>query len=405
MSVDRSLAGDVPPAERVPLEQVRDLIQMGHPLPFRVLDAQSRLLLAQGQSVLTERQFEMLNERGAWVEYAQVKKLRGERAAAAAGPGGGKVPSARHLTLFDRWEQQVWDYDALLRRVPKFQHMKPELEAFADGCIALIDRDPDVALYLAVRRDDRRFALYALTHALHVAAICLLTSRALGWPAERQRRLVCAALTMNVSMLELQAVLAEQAEPPNTRQREAIRLHPQLSADLLKRCGVDDAEWLDTVLMHHEEPGGGGYPNAVAEPSDAARLLRAADVYMAKISPRAVRAALAPQVAARQLYQAEQVDALGKSLAQALIRSIGIFPPGDLVTLKSGETALVTRRAAQGPAPKAAAISDARGVPSLATTPRDTAQPEFAIVGPLDPAKAAALPKLQPERFYGIIPG
>jgi HD-GYP domain-containing protein (c-di-GMP phosphodiesterase class II) len=404
MSATTSPATSVPPGERVPLSQVRDLIQMGQPLPFRVLDAQARLLLAQGQSVLTERQFEMLNERGAWVEGGQVQRVRGERAAAAAA-GAGKVPSARHVTLFDRWEQQVWDYDALLRRVPKFRDLKPELEAFADACIALVDRDPDVALYLAVRRDDRRFALYALTHALHVATICLLTSRALGWPVERQRRIVGAALTMNVSMLELQAVLAEQADPPNTRQREAIRLHPKVSVDLLRGCGVDDAEWLDAVLMHHEEPGGGGYPNAVAEPTEAARLLRAADVYMAKISPRAVRAALAPQVAARQLYQSEQVDALGKTLAQALIRSIGIFPPGDLVTLKSGETAVVTRRAAQGPAPRAAAISDARGNPSLATTPRDTAQPEFGIAGPLDPAKAAALPKLQPERFYGIIPG
>ncbi|MDP4301726.1 HD-GYP domain-containing protein [Leptothrix discophora] len=404
MSADPNHASDVPPAERVPLDQVRDLIHLGLALPFRVLDAQARLLLAQGQSVLTERQFDMLNERGAWVEYAQVKRLRGERAAAAA-TGAGKVPSARHPTLFDRWEQQVWDYDALLRRVPKFRELKPELEAHADACIALVDRDPDVALYLAVRRDDRRFALYALTHALHVAVICLLTSRALGWPVERQRRIVCAALTMNVSMLELQAVLAEQADPPNTRQREAIRLHPKLSVELLRRCGVDDEEWLDAVLMHHEEPGGGGYPQGVAEPTEAARLLRAADVYMAKISPRAQRAALAPQVAARQLYQAEQVDAQGKALSQALIRSIGIYPPGDLVTLKSGETAVVTRRAAQGPAPKAAAISDARGNPSLSTTPRDTAQAEFGIAGPLDPARAAQLPKLQPERFYGIIPG
>jgi HD-GYP domain-containing protein (c-di-GMP phosphodiesterase class II) len=313
------------------------------------------------------------------------------------------------MTLFDRWEQQVWDYDALLRRVHKSREpkadLKSELEAFADGCIALVDRDPDIAIYLAVRRDDRRFALYALTHALHVATVCLLTARTLGWSPERQRCVVGAALTMNVSMLELQAVLAEQIDPPSTRQREAIRLHPKLSVDLLRGCGVDDPQWLDAVLMHHEEPGGGGYPNAVTEPSDAARLLRVADVYMAKISPRAVRAALAPQVAARQVYQAEQVDALGKALAQALIRSIGVFPPGDLVALKSGETAVVTRRAAQGPAPRVAVISDTRGNPSLATTPRDTALPEFGIAGPLDPAKVAALPKLPPERFFGIIPG
>ncbi len=386
--------------ERVPLNEVRDLIALGQPLPFRVLDEHARLLLGKGQQVVSENQLAMLLERGAWVEREQVAAVRRLREAAGASITG-KVPSTRKLTLFDRWEKQVWDFDALQRRIGKFHDLRVDLETEADDVIALVDRDPDVALFNAVRRDDRRFALYALTHSLHVAALGILTGRMLGWDAARVQTLTRAALTMNVSTIELQATLAEQDTPPSTRQRELIRSHPQRSVQLLRDSGIDDAEWLATVEDHHEQSDGGGYPRGVKEASDLARVLRAADIYMANISPRAQRPALAPQVAVRQLFQQEQ----GSPVATAMLRAIGIFPPGDVVQLRSGEIAVVTRRAAKGPAPLVASVSNSRGVPVLDTLKRNTAEPEYAIVGPATPSQLMALPRLLPERFYGLIPG
>ena len=386
--------------ERVPLNDVRDLIALGHPLPFRVLDEHARLLLGKSQQVVSENQLSMLLERGAWVERDQVLAVRRLREAAGASIAG-KVPSARKLTLFDRWEKQVWDFDALQRRIGKFHDLRADLEAQADDVIALVDRDHDVALFNAVRRDDRRFALYALTHSLHVSALCILTGRLLGWDAARVQTITRAALTMNVSTIELQATLAEQETPPSTRQRELIRSHPQRSAQMLRDSGIVDAEWLSTVEDHHEQSDGGGYPRGIAEASDLARVLRAADIYMANISPRAQRPALAPQVAVRQLFQQDK----GSPIAAAMLRAIGIFPPGDVVQLRSGEIAVVTRRAAKGPAPLAATVSNSRGVPVLETHKRNTAEPEFAIVGPVTPSQLVALPRLLPERFYGLIPG
>lgn len=386
--------------ERVPLDQVRDLIVLGGVLPFRVFDANARLLLGQGQCVLTARQFEALVERGAWVERETVLALRREREAAALG-GAGKVPSARRLTLFDRWEQQIWDCDALLRRLVRGRMPLDELRAFALGCVALVEQDVDVALFIAVRRDDRRFALHALTHALHVATLCILSARRLGWSQERLLSLVQAALTMNLGMLELQAVLAEQPDPPSVRQREQIHEHPERAVRMLQDAGVEDAEWLAAVREHHEEPGGGGYPARITAPGEAAQVLRLADIYMARISPRATRAGLSPQAAARELYQKAPAD----PLANALIRSVGIYPPGDVVRLRSGEIAVVTRRAVQGPAPRVAAISNARGQPVQDTRALDSADAAHAIAGPLDPAVFATLPRLHPERFYGLLPG
>lgn len=381
--------------QRVPLGEVRDVVAIGEPLPFRVLDTQARLLLSQGQVVSGEAQLEALLERGAWVEYEAVQRVRQERGVAAAASLAST--DKRPDSLFDRWEQQVWGLDALLRKVNKHQPVAPELDAFAAAFVALVEFDVDVALFMAVRQDDRRFALYALTHGLHVATLAVLTGRQLGWPQPQVHRLACAALTMNVSLLELQATMAEQKEPPSKRQIDQIRGHPERSAQMLRGAGVTDAAWLDLVLDHHEQSGGGGYPRGLAQVSDEVRVLRAADVFSAKISARAQRPALAPQQAARELFQHEA----GSPLAGALIKSVGVHPPGELVQLRSGEVAIVTRRAAAGPSPKVACISNRNGQPIINTVFRDSADPEFAITGPC--TDRARFPKVPPERIYGLI--
>jgi HD-GYP domain-containing protein (c-di-GMP phosphodiesterase class II) len=381
---------------RVPLVEVHDLIAPGQPLPFRVLDGQGRMLLAAGQKVLDVRQLQALLERGACVEYDAVQEVRRERAAAAAARSG-LTPSSRKRTLFDAWEQRTWELDALLKLVGRDPALASQLEAFAAEHVALVDKQLDAALFLCIRQDDRRFALYGLTHALHTATVAVLCGRQLEWPAERVQRVVGAALTMNVSMLELQAQMAEQSDPPTKRQLDLIRTHTTRSAQMLRDSGIGDAEWLSTVEDHHEHPGGGGYPRGATEVGEMAHLLRAADVFMAKISPRALRAPLLPQVAARQLFQEEK----GGPVAAALIKGLGVYPPGDFVRLKNGEAAIVVQRTAASNAPIVAVLADPGGRPVHGAPRRETAQPDFAIAGPL--TDRAHLPRVLPEQVYGLV--
>lgn len=382
--------------ERVPLGQVTDLIVVGTPLPFRVLDAQARLLLNEGQVINNDRQFDLLIERGAWCERDRVLEKR----RAAAGDGGSsRVPMARLFTLFDRWERALWDLDHVLKRTAKAEACAPDWQAVVDELLQLVDRDGDIALYLAVRQEDRRFALYPLAHALHAGVLVLMAARQAGWPPERQRAVVGAALGMNVAMLDLQALMAEQDTPPTQRQLDTIRAHPQRGVQLLQNAGVTDPLLLRAVAEHHEQPDGKGYPSGLGAPCDEARLLRMADVYMAKITPRAQRAPLAPVQASRQLFQQEG----GSPLAMALIKAIGVHPPGSLVQLKSGEVAVVKRRAQAGPSPLVCTVSDRRGQPSTQSTTLDSADAAHAITGPL--ADATGFARVLPERVYGLVMG
>lgn len=382
--------------ERVPLPEVRDLIVVGEPLPFRVLDEGERLLLSEGHVVGSERQFEALVDRGAWVERPKVEEVRRARAAAA---GGGRpvVSVERQLTLFDLQERAIWDLDHQLRRLRRGQTSPAELEAYASSLQQLIDRDPEVALFFSLRQDDRRFALYAITHGLHCAVVGLLLARQLGMDTAAQATVVRAALTMNVGMLDLQTLMAEQGDPPTAKQMETIRAHPMLSVRLLQQAGVDDAAWLATVAEHHESDDGKGYPRGLSTVSETARVLRVADVYMAKLSPRARRPPMTPQNAARQLFQ----QAGGQPLATALVRAVGVHPPGTLVSLKSGEIGVVTRRPPGSASPMVATLTNTSGKPVTATQHRDTTQPDFTITAAQ--ADAGELPKILPERVYGML--
>jgi hypothetical protein len=379
----------------VSLQSVSDLIAPGEPLPFRVLDAYGRLLLAEGQRVMGPAQLKSLLERGASVVQMEADAVRQSRQAAHG--ASSRAPSGRRLTWFDRWERHLWEIDDALREVNKGSGQSSQITAMLDQQWMLVAAQPDAALFTILRQDERRFALYALTHARDAATVVQLTAGVMGWPQAQARSAVAAALTMNTCTVELQARMAEQSDPPSKKQIDQLREHPMRSAALLRAAGVVDAAWLEAVEQHHEQADGSGYPVGLNAPGDLARLLRAADVYTAKISPRAIRAPLVSQVAARQLFQEEK----GSPMAGALIKAVGVYPPGDIVKLASGEVVIVTHRAQAGKGAQAAVLLGALGKPVPGSPRRDTADKAFGIAGVY--AERAALPRVLPEQVYGLV--
>lgn len=368
------------------IRMVADQIQLGQPLPFGVRDEQGKLLLAKGRVVATEGQLQTLRERGLYADHDD--GAAGDEAAAAEG-------ASRRLTLFDLWKQTTARLDLLLNSLPR-EGFPGRCDSFATQLMALIDRDPDIGIYLSVRQDPNRLSLYGLSHALHCALVGQLAARRAGWPDARVRTLVKAALTMNLSIVEVQGRFATLGRLNDT-QREQIRAHPQAAHDQLQAAGVDDAEWLQAVLQHHEHPGGGGYPGGAPGMGEMAQVLRMADVFMAKISPRTERPAMPILEAARQLF----AEAQGSPLASAIIKEYGIYPPGNFVLLASGEMAVVIRRGATAHTPVAASVTDRNGLPIVRTPRRNTAEPAHAIKSLVPESKM--LLRVPPERLYGLV--
>lgn len=369
------------------LRLVQNQVQVGQPLPFGVRDEHGKLLLARGQVIQDQDQLDALLERGAYVDAEELRKAKG---------GKSDDAPARALTLFDSWEQMIWRLDRLLRGIgdPGFPQRADEL---ARAFVALVQRDPDIAIYFAVRQDPRRLALYGLTHSLHTALACLLVAQRMNMEEASQLSLLKAAMTMNLAIVELQGRLAAHGNRPTEQQRQTLAAHPQAAALALAAAGVTDEDWLAAVAMHHERPDGRGYPNGVALTHPLGAMLRKTDVFMAKISPRAQRPAQTVQEAERQLFAEEG----GSPFAAALVKEFGIHPPGAFVQLKSGEAAVVVRRGATVGTPLVAAITNRDGMPIVDTVRRDTARPEFAIAGPARDQRAVL--RVPPERLFGLV--
>ncbi len=369
------------------LRLVANQLKVGTALPFGVRDEHGKLLLARGQVIHNETQLAVLLARGL---YADQEELRAYKE--------GRTPAAdahrKKLTLFDLWDQAIHRLERLHKSIEE-PGFAARCDEFAAQFAELVQRDVDIAIFLSVRQDARRLPLYGLTHALHTALLCQLLASRIGWPAERVTCLVKAALTMNLAIVELQGRVAALGRITDA-QRAQIQQHPLRAAELLRAAGVDEEDWVQTVLQHHERAGGGGYPNQLVQVGEIATALRLADVFMAKISARADRPALPIQEAARQLF----AESPGNAAAAAIIKEYGIFPPGQVVLLASGEQAVVVRRGPALQTPIAAAITDKSGMPTTTTLRRDTAQPGYAIKGPATDLSLAQ--RVPPERLYGL---
>jgi HD domain len=270
-------------------------------------------------------------------------------------------------------------------------------DQFAQSIIGLLDINPDIALYLCVRQDNAQHYWYGYSHSVHTAVLCVLMARQLHWSHERMMSLVKAALTMNISILELQGQMAGQDVPVRESQRERIQRHPGAAVETLTKAGIKDMDWLNAIAQHHERADGSGYPKGIKDIDEMAVALRIADVFMAKISPRSLREPLSPQAAVRQLY----TEDAGGPLSTAVVKQFGLYPPGDYVKLASGELAVVVQRTSNAKAPIVAALTDATGHPAGTTVRMDTGQKEHAIAGTA--SDKSMLKRLAPERLYGFV--
>jgi hypothetical protein len=123
-----------------------------------------------------------------------------------------------------------------------------------------------------------------------------------------------------------------------------------------------------------------------------ARLIQRADLFGARIAPRATRHPMLVTAAMQASYydEARQVDEAGA----ALIKTLGVYPPGSFVRLASQEVGVVLRRGASATTPRVAVVLNRDGMATGEPIPRDTAQPGWKIT--------AALPQRQVRVKTGL---
>ncbi len=237
------------------------------------------------------------------------------------------------------FEQRVWQYDRWMQN--------------------MLQRDTDVGLYLLFQLASNSPVGYSASHALICAVLCHLIARELGLAQPERNSLVHAALTMNIAMTTLQDQLATQVDRPNAAQYDAIRAHPVKGGMMLANIGVVDEQWLDVVTGHHDEGADNGELMEVTPSVRLARIVRIVDRYAAMISPRKTREGRSATDSVRAVI-GESGDR-GEEVGNALVRVVGLCPPGTYVRLDNGEIAVVMRRSGKPNHPHVAIVLSETG--------------------------------------------
>jgi len=221
----------------------------------------------------------------------------------------------------------------------QFSHRVVQYDRWMQG---LLQRDPDVGLYLLFQLASNSPVGYSASHSLVCGVLCHLVATELQLPLKERNSLVHAALTMNIAMTALQDELASQVEKPTPAQQDAIRAHTIKGAMMLANLGVADDDWLDVVTSHHDDAVDKDDMHAVSASVRLARILKVVDRYAAMISPRKSRSGRSAIESARSVMtrSTSSVDAIG----QALVRAVGLCPPGTYVRLDNDELGVVVRR-------------------------------------------------------------
>ena len=345
------------------LAAVKHRVLIGAPLPFSVRNADHTLLLARGFVVQTQQQLQALFQRGALVDIAELQTPRDQ------------ILHAPRALLPQLWSQAMSRVGQALQDTdaPSFSEALSEA---ADPVQSLVERDPDLAIFQVLRQGAGAELAYGAQRSLQTAITSLLVALRLGWEPAEAERAFKVALTMNLSMLELQGQLAHQASVPSPEQRTQLQTHPMRSVRLLETAGIRDHDWLRAVLQHHESEDGSGYPSGTTTVGQLASLVRRCDIYTSKLASRSNRDAMAADMAGRQMFMQDP----GHPMTAALVKEFGIYPPGCHVRLASGELAVVVARGEAITAPIVACLTNARGMPLVDPVRRETTDKAHAVV-------------------------
>lgn len=385
----------------VPLPQ--EGLQLNKPIPVNIWEQNGTLLLRKGEIIEDERHLQNLmahspviteTDYRAW-SYSYTTQLdqmvrRNHTLDEIAQAG---LPSEVHtgnereaLDPLTDWPDLHASLTTLLHQGTQAQDFATRLGNLEAKAQRLLAYRPDHALFMLMTLLQERNLSYCAAHGLLVAALCHLVAPAAGVPEAERPSLFRAAITMNLGMARLQDDLVRQAAPLTDEQQREVAEHPQRSVAMLQSLGVGDVLWLHLVGEHHVARSDAG------DLASALPLLRLADMYVARMTPRAYRAAMLSPQAARGIYLDEK--GVPTPLGAVFIRALGVYPPGSFVRLANDEVAVVVKRGRRANTPLVMSIVGRQGMPLGEPAPRDTIERAFEVKGsvPFDEVRVVVNP-------------
>lgn len=182
---------------------------------------------------------------------------------------------------------------------------------------------------------------YTYMHSVAVSALMVVLARELDLSEHEVKQAGLAGLLHDIGKAAVPMDYLNKPGALTDEEFAVVRQHPERGYELMKLANITDEAALDVCLHHHEKMNGKGYPHQLQgdEISLFAKMGAVCDVYDAITSSRSYKASWEPSQSLQRM--AQWSDHFDDMVFKAFVKSIGIYPIGSLVKLKSGRLAVV----------------------------------------------------------------
>ncbi len=213
-----------------------------------------------------------------------------------------------------------------------------------DDIAASIERNQSALISLArlKTQDD-----YTYMHSVAVCALMTALAKQLGLDDTSVKQAGLAGLLHDLGKAAIPLEILNKPGALTDEEFKLVKLHPEKGHALLLEAGITDEVTLDVCLHHHEKMDGSGYPHRLIgdKISLFAKMGAICDVYDAVTSNRPYKSGWEPGESLKKM--ASWKGHFDLEILKAFVKSVGIYPIGSVVLLKSNRLGVVVDQSAK----------------------------------------------------------
>jgi HD-GYP domain-containing protein (c-di-GMP phosphodiesterase class II) len=214
-----------------------------------------------------------------------------------------------------------------------------EVGSLVDEISASITRNPEAFLSISRLKNKDN---YTYLHSVAVCALMIALGKQLNLEQKLMKDIGMAGLLHDVGKMSIPDEILNKPGKLSDDEFSIIKGHSLKGWEILKGSEGVCQIALDVCLHHHERMDGRGYPDKLSgdDLTIFARMGAVCDVYDAVTSNRCYKLGWEPAEAIRKMAEWQEGH-FDHDVFHAFVKTIGIYPSGTLVKLKSTRLAVV----------------------------------------------------------------